>query len=151
MIPFWEAPIVLGPGDPGWRRWWCWSSRRLMAAEWRCFGFAFGGAGDRVLYISDYTELLPPTEALLKQMEERGLSHKRCAKVVTRLQAERAQLFRITARGKHEGRGPRLHAARLRPANASGRARAHVLRVEPQPVLKADSGRCDPCHRRSPR
>ncbi|CAJ1359626.1 unnamed protein product [Effrenium voratum] len=38
----------------------------LHGADYLCFGYGFGPAGGRVVYISDYTQLLPKTEALLK-------------------------------------------------------------------------------------
>ena len=37
----------------------------MHGADYKSFGFGFGGVGSRVVYVSDYTELLPPTAALL--------------------------------------------------------------------------------------
>ncbi|CAE7272886.1 unnamed protein product, partial [Symbiodinium pilosum] len=39
----------------------------LHGADYTCFGFGFGPQGSRVVYISDYTALLPKTEALLQR------------------------------------------------------------------------------------
>ena len=48
----------------------------LHGADYVSYGFAFGDAGSRVVYLSDYTALLPPTEALLEAWaaEPRGIS-----------------------------------------------------------------------------
>ncbi|CAE7350819.1 unnamed protein product [Symbiodinium necroappetens] len=39
----------------------------LHGADYTCFGYGFGSLGSRVVYISDYTALLPETEALLER------------------------------------------------------------------------------------
>ena len=48
----------------------------LHGADYVCFGFGFGEAGARVAWISDYTEILPPTAALLERWaaEPEGLA-----------------------------------------------------------------------------
>ena len=44
----------------------------LHGADYVCYGFAFGSGVNRVVYLSDYTELLPPTEALLSRWSSDG-------------------------------------------------------------------------------
>lgn len=44
----------------------------MHGADYTSFGFAFGGVGSRVVYLSDYTELLPPTAALLDAWSREG-------------------------------------------------------------------------------
>jgi phosphoribosyl 1,2-cyclic phosphodiesterase len=39
----------------------------LHGADYTCFGFGFGPEGARVVYLSDYTALLPPTEEILSR------------------------------------------------------------------------------------
>ena len=39
----------------------------LHGADYVCYGYSFGEPTDRVVYLSDYTALLPPTEALLER------------------------------------------------------------------------------------
>ena len=40
--------------------------------DYICFGFGFGPRDARVVYLSDYTALLPPTEALLSEWSAEG-------------------------------------------------------------------------------
>ena len=47
----------------------------LHGADYVCFGFAFGPEDARTVYLSDYTALLPPTEALLTSWASRGAIH----------------------------------------------------------------------------
>ncbi|CAE7203454.1 unnamed protein product [Symbiodinium natans] len=42
----------------------------LHGADYTCFGYGFGPRGSRVVYISDYTALLPKTEALLDRWSQ---------------------------------------------------------------------------------
>ena len=46
----------------------------MHGSDYRSFGFGFGGVGARVVYLSDYTELLPPTAALLDAWSRKGAS-----------------------------------------------------------------------------
>ncbi len=44
----------------------------MHGADYVCFGFGFGARGSRVAYLSDYTELLPPTTQFLREWTEDG-------------------------------------------------------------------------------
>ena len=44
----------------------------MHGADYICFGYGFGAAGHRCAYLSDYTALLPQTEALLEQWSRGG-------------------------------------------------------------------------------
>lgn len=46
----------------------------LHGADYVSFGYAFGPKGSKVVYISDYTELLPRTETLLEQWSRDGIA-----------------------------------------------------------------------------
>lgn len=44
----------------------------LHGADYTCYGFAFGPPQERVVYLSDYTALLPQTDALLASWSSGG-------------------------------------------------------------------------------
>ena len=51
----------------------------LHGADYTCYGFAFGPPQERVVYLSDYTALLPQTDALLASWSSGGEAIHTCS------------------------------------------------------------------------
>ena len=103
-----------------------WHPAVLHGKDYVSYGFGFGGEGRRVVYLSDYTALLPATEALLARWT--AASTRSTSWCSTRLWTSRRPSTRTSrsrsrsrAASRREG-APRRHGPRLRAPRRQPRA-----------------------------